>query len=154
MNRVERIRKRIDEVVKTQEDEHLRRCGFVHLYGVSAMCAFFAKKRGLDEEICTTAGMLHDIWTFKTGDWDNHTEMGAAEAEKILRESGGYDEEEIKIICRAVSNHRDKNGVHDEISEVVKDADALQHYLYNTSLPVRDFEAARLSRLLEELRME
>lgn len=150
MDRLERLRATIDEMLRQKSDLHDSRCGFVHLYGVSSICALLALKRGLDLELCTTAGMLHDIWAYKVNPID-HARLGAVEAEKILRESGEFTDEEITTICTAIANHSDKGEVRDPMSELLKDADVLQYYLYNTSVEVQESRVARLGAIQEEL---
>lgn len=122
----------IDEVLREQEDEHHRRCGFVHLYGVSATCVLLALKRGLDPELCAAAGMLHDIHAYRLGP-DRHAELGAMDAAAMLQQCGGFTENETGQICRAIRNHSSKGERHDPVSEVLKDADLLQHHLYDTA---------------------
>lgn len=151
MGRLERLREVIDEILRQQPDQVESRCGFVHLYGVAATCAILALKRGLDPELCTTAGMLHDIWAYKTGSPANHAEFGAAEAERMLIESGNYTDEEILAIRSAILHHSDKQEIHDDMCELLKDADVLQHHLYNTSLPTHEKHTKRLSSLRKEL---
>lgn len=123
----------------------------MHLYGVSAMCSLLAIRRGLDTELCATAGMLHDIWAYKIGDSTGHARLGAIEAERILRESGGYTSDEIAMVCEAIANHSRKREVQDDLSELLKDADVLQHYLYNPSMPVQESHPTRLEGLLREM---
>ena len=150
MNRLEHLREAIDGILRQQPDEYERRCGFVHLYGVATICALLALKRGLDPEICTVAGMLHDIWAYKVSPAD-HARLGAAEAAKLLAECAGFTDEEVSLICRAIANHGDKGRIDDEMSEVLKDADVLQYYLYNTSAETPDSRKKRLDRILDEM---
>ena len=151
MDRLEHLREVIDEILRQQPDQVESRCGFVHLYGVSSICAVLALKRGLDVELSTTAGMLHDIWSYKTGSPTNHAELGAIEARKILQETGNYTSEEIETIASAISHHSNKDEIHDNLSELLKDADVLQHYLYNPLLPKIEAHAERLNDLHKEL---
>jgi len=104
-HRLERLRQIIDKGLRQQPDLEEGRCGFVHLYGVAALCALLAIKRGLDQELCTTAGMLHDIWQHKYYPVEDHAHLSAKEAEEILVSCGGYAQEEIAIICDAIRNH-------------------------------------------------
>lgn len=151
MSRLEHLREIIDEILRKQPDQQESRCGFVHLYGVAAVCAMIALKRGLDSDLCSTAGMLHDIWSYKTGSSAKHAELGAAEAEKMLRESGNYTDEEISAIKSAILHHSNKQEIHGDMCELLKDADVLQHHLYNPSLQTNEKDAERLSRLRKEL---
>ena len=153
-NRVELIRQVIDEqVLRQQPDVEERRRGFVHLYGVAQACAFLALKRGLDPELGMIAGMLHDVWRYKTGDPMDHATLGSAEARTILLELGCFTQEEIDAVSQAVFHHCDKAAVHGDFDELLKDADVLQHYLYNTTLKLPPF-GPRLIRILDELGVE
>ncbi len=134
MDRLEQLRQVIDMIIRRNPDPEEARCGFVHLYGVSAICAMLAHKRGLDPQICSTAGMLHDIWSYQAGDYTNHGQLGAVEAEKILTSLGSFSLEEIRVICEAIARHSDKETIDGEMAELLKDADVFQHFLYNPGL--------------------
>ena len=151
MNRLEQLRQIVDEIVRQQPDKDESRCGFVHLYGVSATCVLLAKKRGLDPELCAVAGMLHDISTYKTGDPTDHAARSAAEAERILTEIGIFSDAEIALICDAISRHGAKDEVDGDMAEILKDADVLQHYLYNPGFEPSSAHAQRLKNILAEL---
>jgi uncharacterized protein len=150
-NRVELVRQVIDEVLRQQPDEEERRCGFVHLYGVAQACALLALQRGLDPEQCTIAGMLHDIWSFKTGDPTDHAKLSSVEAQRIMLELGCFTEAENTTVGTAVAHHSDKGQVHSDFDELLKDADVLQHYLYNTSFEPLEHTKPRLAAILDEL---
>ena len=154
MDRTERVRLIVDEILREQPDETERRCGFLHLYGVAQACALLALKRGLDAELCTVAGMLHDLWTYKTGDPTDHARRGAPLAREILSGLGCFSEGEMTTICRAISCHSLKHEVHGVYDELLKDADVLQHYLYNTAFEPTANDRARLVALHKELNIE
>ncbi len=153
-DRLESIRQVLDSIVRQQPEHDERRCGFVHLYGVSAICVLLALKRGLDPHICALAGMLHDIWSYKTGDSTEHAHYSTIEAETILREAESFTNTEIRSICDAIAHHGRKNELNDSrLSELLKDADVLQHYLYNPTLqdnPALKWQH-RLQHILDEL---
>lgn len=153
MNRLERLRATIDNIVRDQPDLEESRCGFVHLYGVATTCALLALKRGLDPEICMAAGMLHDIWAYKTGKPADHARLGAIAAKQLLRESGDFTDDEISIICAAIACHSNKGDIDNDICELLKDADVLQHYLYNTLLEVPGSHIERLDAIFKELNL-
>jgi uncharacterized protein len=152
-NRVELVRQVIDEVLRQQRDVEERRCGFVHLYGVAQACALLALKRGLDPELSMIAGMFHDIWNYKSGNPKDDNLLGAAETQKIMSDLGCFTEGEISAVGTAVLHHSDKGEVHGDFDELLKDADVLQHYLYNTTLKLPPF-GPRLTRILDELEVE
>ena len=137
MDRLELVRKEIDEILLNQPDVELRRRGYVHLYGVAQNCSILAIKRGLDIELCSIIGMLHDIYTYKYGYVKEHGLLGVPEAEKILRKINTFTDEEIQIIKYAITYHSDKKTKHDQYSELLKDADVLQNSLYNTSFEIK-----------------
>jgi uncharacterized protein len=154
MDRTERVRLIVDEILREQPEKIERRCGFLHLYGVAQACALLALKRGLDAELCTIAGMLHDLWTYKTGDPTDHARHGAPLAREILSGVGCFSEGEMTTICQAIARHSLKHEVHGIYDELLKDADVLQHYLYNTLLEPTIKDRARLAALRKELGLE
>jgi uncharacterized protein len=137
MNRLQLVRAEIDEMLLTQPNVQARRDGYVHLYGVAQNCALLAIKRGLDIELCTISGMLHDIYTYKFEYAKNHAILGAEEAETLLRKLGVFTDEEIEIVKRAVNNHSNKKTKHDEYSELLKDADILQNTIYRSEIQIK-----------------
>ena len=151
MNRLERVRETVDSLLYRRPDEDVRRCGFVHLYGVSAVSALLAARRGLDVELCATAGMLHDLSSYETGDSTDHACRSASRAGELLTEAGGFSPDEISAIARAISLHSAKGKVDDALAELLKDADVLQHYLYNPSLENTREAKGRLKALFAEL---
>ena len=154
MDRLEAVRQWVDDLLRQQPDLEESRAGFVHLYGVSAVCVLLALKRGLDAEVAALAGMLHDVWTYKTGIPDEHQLHGgrsAGLAGPVLRELG-VSEAGIAAIADAMARHSDKATVDDSaLAELLKDADTLQHYLYNPWLEQPRGRDARLKRIFGEL---
>jgi uncharacterized protein len=129
--------------------------GISHLAYSACLCALLARKRGLDMEIAQTAGYLHDVWLHLNAPYDDgicarHAREGARLAEKIMREHGGYADEEIETVCRMIENHDFTAQEDDPMSEIMKDADMFSHYL-NASAAGRegDFHA-RASDVLRE----
>jgi uncharacterized protein len=131
VDRLERVRRVVDEILNGLVDEVDRRCGYVHLYGVSQACGLLALKRGLDTQLCAVSGMLHDVSTCKSGDLTDHNRLSALGAERILGELGCFAPAEIAAVCQAISRHRAKGEIDGDVDELHKDADVLQHYLYN-----------------------
>jgi len=134
MNRLERVRQVVDRGLHDVTDPEDRRCGFVHLYGVSLTATLLARTRGLDEELSGVAGMLHDLVTYESGDPTDHGPRSAVRAGELLRELGTFSEQEIVLIQSAIAHHSDKATVHGRFEELLKDADVLQHDLYNPAL--------------------
>jgi hypothetical protein len=50
MNRLESIRREVDSILLRLVSDEDRRCGFVHLYGVSLTATWLAERRGLHSE--------------------------------------------------------------------------------------------------------
>jgi uncharacterized protein len=164
MDNLELLRKLVDESLRSICDPERSRDGFVHLYGVSAICVMLAVKRGLDPEICAVAGMLHDISNYTTGENPEHAALSAIEAKKILNSLPQFPRTVTNRICRAIARHSDKQTVHSNLDELLKDADVLQHYLYNPTLfddtyqraawqssPEKPMRLRRLDRVMAEL---
>ncbi|MGE5654774.1 MAG: HD domain-containing protein, partial [Bacillota bacterium] len=142
MNRLERVRQIVDGILLSQEDIEERRCGYVHLYGVSALAALLATKRGLDADIACTAAMLHDIYSYRTHLTANHAHNSEEDARVILRDLGLFSDEEQRLIRSAIFHHSDKKRIDQPYDELVKDADVFQHYLYNTNFPLKEHAAS------------
>lgn len=147
MDRLEFIKKEIDAILAKQPDEQLRKAGFIHLYGVSQNCTILAIKRGLDIELSSIIGLLHDIYTYGHNYVKEHGLLGATEAEEMLNASGMFSEKEIEIIKTAIINHSDKKKKHDKYSEMLKDADVLQNSIYNFSFEIK--HAKRLKKVFK-----
>ena len=150
MNRIEKIRETVDEILLNMIDSEERRCAYVHLYGVAQACAMLAIKRNEGVELAVIAGMLHDIYSYANMDSRDHAHKGAEMAKDILERSGLFTEAEQDKICTAIYNHSDKDRVHDPLCEILKDADVLQHYLYNPLFDIKENEKERLQSLKTE----
>ena len=152
MNRLELVRNEIDTILLNRENIDNRPEGYIHLYGVAQNCTMLAIKRRLDVELCTIAGLLHDIYTYKIGYVKEHALLGAIEAENLLRDLELFTDEEIEIIKTAISHHSDKKTKHDKYSELLKDADLLQESLYNTTFEVK--HRKRLKKVFKNLNVK
>ncbi|MCL2415452.1 MAG: HD domain-containing protein [Defluviitaleaceae bacterium] len=149
-NRLEILRKFIDEILLNMTDAQERRCAYLHLYGVSQACVLIALRRGEDVELAAMAGMLHDLYTYKHGSHIDHAVKGAILAKNVLDELQITTEAETNKICSAIHNHSSKGGSFSAFDEVLIDADVMQHVLYNFSVPVMEHEKARFQKLSEE----
>lgn len=102
-----------------------------HASGCTQIARILAQKRKLNIEISDTAAALHDIYTMISGKYKDHAKLGAPIAEKILREIGGFSEEEIKTITQAVAHHSEKEIYSgNPYIELVKDVDVFDCSLY------------------------
>jgi HD superfamily phosphodiesterase len=151
VNRLERLCEKVDEILARIAPPKDWRSGFAHLHGVSAAAALLALRRGQDAELAAIAGMLHDLSTYETGVSDGHAESSARRAVDILRSMGAFRAAEIEAVRAAIDHHSDKAAVHDPFSEVLKDADVLQHFLSNPEAPPLAAHAARREALRLEL---
>jgi len=151
MNRVERVREKADEILLNMTDAAERRCAYVHTYGVAQACALLAARRGENAELAVAAAMLHDIYACATGDRPNHAHKGAEMARDILSGMALFSEAETDMICTAIRHHSDKAAVHSAFDELLKDADVLQHALYDPLAELRPREEARYNALKKEL---
>ena len=99
MSRLKELRKYVDAEINKMEDPEKRTSAIAHLYGVSLAATMIAKKRGLDPEIASMAAMLHDLYAYKTGSYDDHAHKGADLAREILGELKLTDGTETGMIC-------------------------------------------------------
>jgi HD superfamily phosphodiesterase len=150
MDRIKLVREYVDDVLLRITDAFGRRCGYLHLYGVSQACALIALRRGENVELATIAGMLHDIYTYSTRDARDHAVKGAAMAKEILTSMQVFSDGEIDAVCAAIHSHSDKQREHPSFVEVLVDADVMQHCLYNPLVDVSEHERQRYENLRSE----
>ncbi len=150
MDRIEAVRKTVDKILLNMKDAEDRRCAYLHIYGVAQACALLALKRNENTELAVIAGMLHDIYPCAYADWNDHAHKGAEMARNILIDLGTFNEDEIDLICSAVYNHSDKSTVNGPLDELLKDADVMQHGLYNPLCEIRPQEKTRFNALTTE----
>lgn len=153
MNRVEKVREVVDEILVNMTDAAERRCAYVHLYGVAQSCALLAMKRGENAELAVIAGILHDISSYATMDSTDHAQRSSEMARGILVELNLFSDTEINLICTAIYNHSDKSAIQASLDELLKDADVMQHALYNPLLEVKQAEQIRFGYLIEEFNL-
>lgn len=130
--------------------------GIAHTGYVACLSALFARMRGLDMEIAQTAAYLHDIWLHWHYPYDEetarrHAHEGALLAREMLGEIGAYRAHEIEIIATMIENHDFLDQTDDPLSEVLKDADMLSHYLNASAAGREEAFHKRVQRGLEEI---
>lgn len=147
MNRIEILRKYIDEIILNMTDVEERRCAYMHLYGVAQSCTLIALKRKENAELATMAGMLHDIYSYAKMDTKEHAHKGSILAREILQTLRITNDYETKMICDAIYNHSEKELIHSQFDEILKDADVFQHCLYNPMFEIKPHEKNRYEKL-------
>ena len=133
--RVERIREYVNNIFDRIENTEDKRAAYIHSYGVSQCCALMAVKRGLDIELATVIGLLHDVYSYRTGFTALHSHNGAEMIRVAFKYSltDLFTENEQTIIKSAIYHHSDKGHVHDEYDELLKDSDILQRLSFDTT---------------------
>ena len=154
MNRIEHLKKRINAIIESLHDEGIRSKAYIHSYGVAQAAALLAVKRGLNPELASIAGILHDIYAYQTGSYENHDEKGAELAREILTDMDLFSSDEIEIVSSAIFHHDDRQGTHSLYDEILKDADILQPYFYQLIEPVSLPAKKRLSGMFMELNLK
>ena len=151
--RIDLVRKTLDDDLKQIKDEEIKRCAYVHLYGVGQAAAFLSLKRGYDRntaELAEVAGMLHDYAKYIYDEEENHAEKSSECAREILSKISKFSKEEVNQICKAIFLHSNKNEIDEVFDEILKDADEMQHYFRN---PMEDYFylKERTQKLFKEL---
>lgn len=151
MERIQAVQEYVDKVLRNMDNQAERECAYKHLYGVAQACALLALKRKENIELATIAGLLHDIYTYKMADSTEHAHKGAILAKEILDSLGGFSRDEVTVITQAIYYHSDKAAIHSSFDEVLKDADVLQHSLYNPLKNILEHEKERFAAIKNEL---
>lgn len=151
--RIDSVREILDKDLKAIPDEEIKRCAYVHLYGVGQAAAFISIKRGHDRktaELAETAGMLHDYAKYVEDEEENHAKKSAIYARELLKKIPEYSEKDITCVCEAIYNHSRKKEKGNPFDEILKDADEMQHFFRN---PIEEyyFQKERTQNLLNEL---
>ena len=150
MSRVKDLQKHIHKVLKGMDDSQKRAAAVAHLHGVSLAAVMIAKKRGENAELAAMAGLLHDLYAYKSGSYDDHAHKGAEYARKVLEELGITSADETDIICSAIWHHDSKAEVDSPMDEILKDADVIHHSLGDPTKEIKPHELARYNRLCIE----
>ncbi|MGN1031245.1 MAG: HD domain-containing protein [Butyricicoccaceae bacterium] len=150
MDRIEIVREYVDGVLSRLPDALDRRYAYLHIYGVAQACSLIAMRRKENVELAVIAGMLHDIYRYTAMEAYEHAHKGAEMARGILKDLGIFQEEEIEVICSAIYYHSSKREKHGSFDEVLKDADVMQHCLYNPLVPAVRNDWVRYEKLKKE----
>ena len=155
MSRVKDLQKQVYKTLaKCIDDKQDCAKAVAHLHGVSLAAAIIAKKRGEDPELAAMAGLLHDLYAYNSGSYDDHARKGADLAKKVLSDLGSMSNNEIDTICSAIWHHNDKENTDSPMDEVLKDADVIDHSLTDPTKAVKEHEMERFLRLCEEFGLE
>ena len=150
MSRVKDLQKKVHKILKDMDDNQKRASAIAHLHGVSLAAVMIAKKRGENPELAAMAGLLHDLYAYKSGSYDDHAHKGADYAREVLEDLEISDANETDIICSAIWHHDSKEQVDSPMDEVLKDADVIHHSLGDPTKEVKEHEKARFEKLSEE----
>ncbi len=151
MSRIKDLQKRVHKILKDSMDDNQKRAAAVaHLHGVSLAAVMLAKKRGENPELATMAGLLHDLYAYRTGSYDDHAHKGADYAREVLEDLGITDKEETDIICSAIWHHDSKAEIDSPMDEILKDADVIHHSLGDPTKEVKEHEKVRYEKLCRE----
>lgn len=153
MGRLKELRKYVDAKLNEMEDADRRISAVAHLYGVSLAATMIARKRGEDAELASMAAMLHDLYAYQSGSYDDHAHKGADLAREILEKLRLTDKDETELICSAIYHHDDKYAIDSPMDEVLKDADVIHHCMNDLSKQVKEKERARFENLCREFGM-
>lgn len=150
MSRVKDLQKRVHKILKDMDDNQKYASAIAHLHGVSLAAVMIAKKRGEDPELAAMAGLLHDLYAYKSGSYEDHAHKGADYAREVLDDMGITDANETDIICSAIWYHDSKDQVDSAMDEVLKDADVIHHSLGDPTKEVKEHEKIRFAKLSEQ----
>lgn len=153
MNRISMIKQYVDKIIENIPSTEERKEAYIHTYGVAQCCSIIAEKRGLNPEIAYISGLLHDIYAYYTESYLCHAQSGADMARPAIRNMDIFSDDEKMIILSAIFYHSNKELIHDEYDEVLKDADILQRYLNDSCSSVFQLAIPRLNNVLNEFKI-
>lgn len=135
MNRIDNILEHecfkscISELEQLERDRRFCRHGLDHGLDVARICYIInlEEKLLIKKDVLYAMALLHDLGrVMEYRQQDGHHVAGARLAEGILSDCG-YQEDEIRDICDAISNHKSHEGVHNPniLAELLYRADKL-----------------------------
>lgn len=139
LSRFEKVERKVIEFIASsslsdEKREDSKTFAFLHAAGCMTVGRILAQKRNLDVDITSVAAILHDIAVIKNGTYKDHAALGAEIAKDILKNIGGFSEEEITTITQTVLHHSEKEIYsEDPYIELVKDADVFECSLYKNA---------------------
>ena len=145
MTNIEKVRDFIFKQFQTQMDIPFRNIGIEHTLQVVSYAIMLSKKRNINSEEAMIAAYFHDISTYLTHYSHNHATRSYEFANEHLPKITNLSNEQILRITQAIKNHSTKQIIHDDLSELLKDADVLAHYYAGTILD--DIEKTRLENI-------
>lgn len=155
MGRLNTVRDYVDAELSKVPDPAVRKAAYVHLFGVQLAATLISEKRKQNTELAAIAALLHDLYAFTRGTYEDHAHKGAELARQILDELAITTPEETDAVCSAIYNHDDKLSVSDRpLDEVLKDADVMHHTMNDLSKPVKDKELGRYRNLRKEFGLD
>lgn len=153
MDRIAVIKEYADKVISKITHEEERKQAFIHTYGVAQCCALLASSRGLNNELAYISGLMHDLYAYFSGSYLCHSQSGADMSKVVLNQMDLFTKDEKTTILSAIFYHANKDIVHGEYDEILKDADLLEPFLNSGCSGVHYRHLPRLKKVLAELNM-
>lgn len=145
MTNIEKVRDFTFKHFQSQMDVPFRNDGLEHTLHVVSYASMLSKKRNINNEEAIIASYMHDLATYISHYSDNHAPRSSELAKEHLPKITTLSNDQIQRIAEAIKNHSTKHLIHDELSELLKDADVLAHYYAGTILD--DIEKTRLENI-------
>lgn len=153
MSRVKDVQKKVHQILTCMDDDQKRCSAIAHLHGVSLAAVIIAKRRGENPELAAIAGLLHDMYAYTSGSYDEHAHKGAEYARRLLTDMKITTDAETEVICSAIWHHDSKAQIDSPMDEVLKDADVMHHSLGDPTKDVKAHELERYNKLCEEFEL-
>lgn len=151
---LEFLREQFEKPTYFQKEPSQKNYRFEHSIRVAHIAAEIARAEGMDVELMTIAGLLHDVGYGQdfpeNYDWNDHGRDGAHIARPFL-EGLGLSRTEVNEICYAIAIHVDEKADFEwertAFSETVRDADNLDRadaYRIYETVKYKGFEELEL----------
>ncbi len=121
-SRLESVRAVVQEAIRSIPCENRKQEAYANLHGVSATATIIAMNRGIDQELATIAGLLHNYYYLKTGIGDFPGPSSSEAVRPLLRDMGIFAAEEQAAVLQAIFYQEDESRIHGPNEEIVKDA--------------------------------
>ena len=134
MNRYDHLKQIFFQNIESHSHGIYKQKAYFHSIQVSILCYEYALKRGLNSELAMIIGLFHDYAYYLYQSSFNHGERSSELLKPYLND---FTNEEQNIILNAIKHHSDKDHIHDDYCELIKDMDLLikaieePNYIFN-----------------------
>ncbi len=148
MNRFEYMKDIFFKMVEDQCFGIMKQKSYFHSIQVMTICQQLSLKKHLNLELVSIMALFHDYSQYVYHSSFQHALKSAQATKDIMLQSNLFSDEEINCVYQAILHHSDKDKIHDDYSELLKDGDIIAQYLAEPDCVLPHHSQQRLNKYL------